>query len=126
MNGEAMPKLSVNGISQDVSEQRLVLAIKDSGVNIGHRCGGQARCTTCRVEFITGEPTTMTQAEYNKLKEKELLGQFRLSCQVICNQDMEITAPMLLENQTWTDTGPQPDTQVQPEAKWLSKTELEL
>ena len=120
-----MPKLSVNGTHKDVSEQRLVLAIMDLGVNIGHRCGGNAKCTTCRVAFLSGEPDTMTQAEYSKLKEKELLGQFRLSCQIICNQDMELTAPMLLENQNWTDTGAQPDPQVKPEAQWMSKSELE-
>lgn len=116
-----MPKLNVNGISKEVTEQRLVLAIKAAGVNIGHRCGGQARCTTCRVSFVRGEPDTMTQAEYDKLKEKGLLGQFRLSCQIICDQDMEVIAPMVLENQNWTDTGPQPDPAVKPEATWLKK-----
>ncbi len=120
-----MPKLSVNGISQDLSEQRLVLAIKHLGVNIGHRCGGNAKCTTCRVSFIGGEPDTMTQAEYSKLKEKELLGQYRLSCQIVCNQDMDILAPMVLENQNWTDTGVQPDPEVKPEAHWLSREALE-
>lgn len=119
-----MPILKVNGVSQDISEQRLVLAIKSLGVNIGHRCGGNAKCTTCRVSFMSGEPSTMTQAEYQKLKEKELLGQFRLSCQIMCNQDMELNAPMVLENQTWTDTGPQPEIEVKPLAQWLSKEEL--
>jgi ferredoxin len=119
-----MPKLNVNGVTQEVFEQRLVLAIKDLGVNIGHRCGGNARCTTCRVSFISGEPETMTQAEYTKLKEKELLGQCRLSCQIVFNQDMELLAPMVLENQNWTDAGPQPDPQVKPEASWINKNEL--
>jgi ferredoxin len=119
-----MPTLTVNGISQQVAEQRLVLAIKQLGVHIGHRCGGHAKCTTCRVEFITGEPNTMTQAEYDKLKEKGLLGQCRLSCQIVCNQNMQLTAPMVLENQNWTDTGPQPEAEVKPEARWIDKSEL--
>jgi ferredoxin len=119
-----MPKLSVNGTQSDVSEQRLVLAIKQLGVNIGHRCGGNAKCTTCRVSFIKGEPNTMTQAEYSKLKEKELLGQCRLSCQIMCNQDMEVLAPMVLENQNWTDTGSQPATTVMPEAQWFAQEAL--
>jgi ferredoxin len=116
-----MPKLTVNGVSQQVAEQRLVLAIKELGVHIGHRCGGNAKCTTCRVEFSTGEPDTMTQAEHDKLEEKGLLGQYRLSCQMICNQDMELHAPMVLENQNWTDTGPQPDAEIKPEATWIKK-----
>jgi ferredoxin len=50
-----MPKLTVEGFATvDVSEgKRLVLAIEqDAGVDILHACGGNARCTTCRVEFI--------------------------------------------------------------------------
>ena len=54
-----MPKLTVEGYgSFEVPDgKRLVLAIEqDAGVDILHACGGNARCTTCRVEFIEGEP----------------------------------------------------------------------
>ena len=60
-----MPRLTVEGTpTVDVAEgTRLVLAIeKDAGVDILHACGGNARCTTCRVEFLEGEPTRMTVA----------------------------------------------------------------
>jgi ferredoxin len=121
-----MPTLSVNGKSGTFQEdKRLVLAIEELGVAIGHRCGGNARCTTCRVEFVSGEPDTMTKAEYDKLKEKGLLGQVRLSCQLTCSQDMTVNAVMTLENQNWTDTGPQPAETVMPEAVWVAKAELE-
>jgi ferredoxin len=120
-----MPTLNVNGKSGTFAEdKRLVLAIEELGVAIGHRCGGKARCTTCRVEFVSGEPDTMTKAEYEKLKEKGLLGQVRLSCQLTCSQDMSLNALMTLDNQTWTDTGPKPADTVTPEAVWLPKTEL--
>ncbi len=34
----------------DVAEgRRLVLGIEDAGIDILHRCGGNARCATCRV-----------------------------------------------------------------------------
>ena len=37
-----------------------MLAIEqDAKVDILHACGGNARCTTCRVEFIEGEPATL-------------------------------------------------------------------
>src|SRR5688572_17445712 len=79
----SMPKLTVDGRTSDVAEgQRLVLAIESLGTPIGHRCGGFARCTTCRVEFESGEPETMTKAEYAILSTRELLGQARLSCQI--------------------------------------------
>lgn len=120
-----MPTLSVNGQQAEVEAgKRLVLAIKDLGVNIGHRCGGNAKCTTCRVEIVSGEPDTMTRAEHAKLNEKGLLGQVRLSCQLTCSQDMVLNAPMTLENQNWTDTGPQPAETVMPEAVFVPKTEL--
>lgn len=120
-----MPKIRVNGNEGSFeANKRLVLAIEELGVNIGHRCGGNARCTTCRVEVTSGEPDTMTRAEYAKLKEKGLLGQVRLSCQLTCSQDMELVALMTLENQTWTDTGPKPADTVMPEAVFLPKAEL--
>lgn len=120
-----MPKLTVNGKSAEFpADKRLVLAIEELGVHIGHRCGGQARCTTCRVTFSAGEPGTMTGAEYAKLKERELLGEYRLSCQIVCNHDMEVQPHMTLENQEWSDTGPTPDASVQPEAIWFPIQEL--
>ena len=50
-----MAKLTVDGSGTvDVgADRRLVLAIEqDAHVDIMHACGGFARCTTCRVEFV--------------------------------------------------------------------------
>ncbi len=118
-----MPQLTVNGKTASFpSDKRLVLAIKELGVNIGHRCGGKARCTTCRVEFVAGEPGQMNVAERDKLQEKEMLGQFRLSCQLTCSQDMELTPVMTLESmEAWTDTGPMPADSIEPEPEWLEE-----
>jgi ferredoxin len=111
-----MPKLTVGGTTAEVAAgTRLVLAIEALGINIGHRCGGFAKCTTCRVKFAEGEPSTMTKAEHEKLSERELLGEWRLSCQIVCDHDMTIAeVGMTKENQGWTDTGPTPDPTVQP------------
>jgi ferredoxin len=116
-----MPKLTVAGKTVEVEEgRRLVLAIEGTGVEIGHRCGGFARCTTCRVVFAEGEPATMTRAEHAKLSERELLGAYRLSCQIVCDHDMAIAeVAMTKENQGWTDTGPAPEPVVTPEATFL-------
>ena len=65
-----MPKLTVEGVGEfTVPEgKRLVLALEDeAGVDQLHACGGNARCTTCRVEFLSGEPDRMTAAEKNVL-----------------------------------------------------------
>lgn len=122
-----MPQLTVNGKTTEVETgTRLVVAIEQQDVHIGHRCGGNARCTTCRVAFEQGEPDTMTIAEYAKLKERGLLGQFRLSCQITCTHPMTVTAPITLESEEgWTDTGPEVAPTVVPEAKWYPQDELE-
>ena len=52
-----MPRVDVDGVGTfEVEEgKRLILAIEeDAGVDIMHRCGGYARCTTCRVEYLEG------------------------------------------------------------------------
>src|SRR5205085_5392318 len=89
-----MAKLTVEGFGTfDVaSGKRLVLAIEqDAGVDILHACGGNARCTTCRVEFIDGEPSTMTVAEQQVLAARGVTG-VRLSCQIKCDHDMTVRA----------------------------------
>jgi ferredoxin len=112
-----MPKLTVNEQTIEVpGGRKLVLAIEDAGVKIGHRCGGFARCTTCRVEFAAGEPETMTTAEREKLSSGDNLGKFRLSCQIVCDHDMAVAALMTAETMPqWNgDTGPKPEEQVLP------------
>lgn len=121
-----MPRVTADSHSGEFpAETRLVNAISATGVAIGHRCGGFARCTTCRVTFAAGEPAVMTAAEFDKLHEAGLYGQYRLACQILCEQDMDVTAGMTKESQGWTDTGPEPTPTVQPEAVWHSITELE-
>ena len=116
-----MPKLSVEGFTPvDVEAgKRLVLAIEqDAGVDILHACGGNARCTTCRVEFISGEPTKMTKAERDKLAERGLTG-VRLSCQIQCEHDMAVRAISRLEGSGRADAGPPPDPSIQPPPEWV-------
>jgi ferredoxin len=71
--------------------RKLVLAIEDSGIDILHRCGGNAKCTTCRVEVLGGDPGEMREAERNRLAlETGLAENVRLSCQVRVNGDMHV------------------------------------
>jgi ferredoxin len=104
---------------------RLVLAIESLGVDIGHRCGGKARCTTCRVRFLEGEPDTMTRAEFAKLRDAGLLGDVRLSCQIALEGDATVEVLKTLQSEGWTDTGPAPDPEVVPEAAWFDRRQLE-
>src|SRR5688572_20103149 len=115
-----MPKLTVEGFSSvDVEHgKRLVLAVEqDAGVDILHACGGNARCTTCRVEFISGEPERMTEAERGRLAEKGLTG-VRLSCQIVCDHDMAIRAISRLAGSGRPDPGRTPEPTIQPPPVW--------
>ena len=121
-----MPKLFIEGKETCEVEagKRLVLAIEDCGVDIGHRCGGFARCTTCRVRFADGEPDRMTRAEYEKLKDRGLLGNVRLSCQIVVDRDMTLASLMHVSEMGWSDPGPPPEPTVTPEPEWLDRTKL--
>ena len=117
-----MPKLTVEGAGTfDVaSGKRLVLAVEEAGVDILHACGGNARCTTCRVEFISGEPEEMTQAEKEKLAQKGLVG-VRLSCQIVCDHDMQVRAISRLAGSGRKDAGGPPAAEITPPPQWTTK-----
>src|SRR5215211_7740981 len=102
-----MPNLTVEGVgSFEVPQgKRLVLALEDEAkVDQLHACGGNARCTTCRVEFVSGEPEQMTQAEKAVLAARGLSG-VRLSCQITCEQDMTVRAISRLAGSGRKDAG---------------------
>src|SRR5688572_1467927 len=91
-----MPKINAETttgpVEIDATEgKKLVLAIEDAGIDILHRCGGNARCTTCRVEIIEGEPGDMGDLERERLaREAELAPNTRLSCQIHVNSDLKV------------------------------------
>ena len=71
--------------------RKLVLAIEDAGIDILHRCGGNANCTTCRVEVLAGDPGEIGEAERNRLAmETGLPESVRLSCQVHVIDDLKV------------------------------------
>jgi ferredoxin len=116
-----MPKLSVEGYGTfEVPDgKRLVRAIEqDAGVDILHACGGFARCTTCRIEFIDGEPTRQTVAERDRLAQRGLTG-VRLSCQILCDHDMTVRAISRLEGSGRPDPGPTPQDTITPPPQWI-------
>ena len=118
-----MPKLTVEGFAPVEVEngKRLVLAVEqDAHVDILHACGGNARCTTCRVEFIEGEPPTRTAAEKHVLAVRGATG-VRLSCQIVCDHDMTIRAISRLAGSGRPDSGPTPLPAIQPPPEWISE-----
>jgi ferredoxin len=118
-----MPQLTVEGVGQfDVPEgKRLVLALtQEAGIDQLHACGGHARCTTCRVEFVEGEPAKMTVAERDVLAARGLAG-VRLSCQISCDHDMTVRATSRLEGSGRKDAGHAPTAEIEPPPEWVEK-----
>jgi ferredoxin len=118
-----MAKLTVVGFEtvDVVDGKRLVLAIEqDAHVDVLHACGGNARCTTCRVEFVEGEPPLMTAAEQQVLAAKGVTGA-RLSCQIVCDHDMTVRAISRLAGSGRPDPGPPPAPEITPPPEWVSK-----
>ena len=70
---------------------KLVLAIEDAGIDILHRCGGLAKCTTCRVQVVEGDLEPMGELERDRLAREASLGpDIRLSCQVRVSGDLTV------------------------------------
>ena len=87
-----MPNLTVEGRGAfDVpAGKKLVLAIEDAGIDILHRCGGNAACTTCRVEVMNGDVPPISEAEIEALEDPDLIEKYRLSCQLRVNGDLTV------------------------------------
>lgn len=79
-------------VAFDVEQGRkLTLGLEDNGVDILHRCGGNAKCTTCRVEILAGDPGEIGEPERNVLATKtDLNDHTRLSCQIRVIDDLHV------------------------------------
>lgn len=113
-----MAQIEAVGIKTFEAEEgrRLVLAIEDAGIDILHRCGGHARCTTCRVEVLAGDAGEMTERERTRLaREQELSPNTRLSCQVLVRGPLAVRVLRRLSETDLSDAGPRPDETIPAE-----------
>ena len=88
-----MPKITLeDGTFKEVAEgTKLVLAIDDCGCDILHRCGGNSRCTTCRVEILEGDAGPIGELEQERIgREADWPANRRLSCQVRVTGDLTV------------------------------------
>ena len=111
-----MPKLKIEGVGEfEVqSGTRLENALEDNGGEPLHRCGGYARCTTCRVKFLDGEPESMTDAEKTKLDSQKNQEKFRLSCQITVDHDMHVKVLLPFSESGLDDPGNRPEDHITP------------
>jgi ferredoxin len=88
--------------------KKLVLAIEDAGIDILHRCGGNARCTTCRVQVVHGDPGPIQELERERLAREGALGpDIRLSCQIRVESDLTVRV-LNRAGATGLNPGPRP------------------
>jgi ferredoxin len=105
-----MPTVTVEGATSFEIDpgKKLVLGIEDAGIDVLHRCGGNARCTTCRVQLIAGELGPMGELEKERLSRDGSFGpDIRLSCQVHVESDITIRV-LNRASETGMDPGPRP------------------
>jgi len=106
-----LPKIRVEGRGtfEVDAGTKLILAMKDHGVDVLHRCGGNIRCTTCRVQVIEGDAGEMDESERAKLIEKgHSPEEVRLACQIRVSGDMVVRPVMTLASSGLPDPGPRP------------------
>lgn len=118
-----MPILTVEGFGdfEVPAGKRLVLALfEDAGVDQLHACGGNARCATCRVEVLAGEPAEMTVAERDLLAAKGLTG-VRLSCQMQVQGDITVRCISRLMGSGRPGPGNVPTPEIAPSPDWIKK-----
>ncbi|WJH34268.1 2Fe-2S iron-sulfur cluster-binding protein [Paenibacillus aurantius] len=105
----ATVKVEGKGEFQVENGTKLVLALEDNGVDILHRCGGNAKCTTCRVEVLEGDAGPVSEKEKAAL---ELKGgapdNVRLSCQVHVEGDLTVRA-LRTASESGLEPGPRPE-----------------
>lgn len=120
-----MTKITVEGVGsfEVPAGKRLVNALVDEcGIDQLHACGGVGRCTTCRVEFVAGEPAAMTKAERDVLAAKGVTtAGVRLSCQIACDHDMTVRATSRLAGSGRIDAGKRPAGAIEPAPEWVER-----
>lgn len=107
-----MARITVEGegVIECAEGRRLVLCIEDAGVDILHRCGGFARCTTCRVAVLEGDSGEMNEGERARLaREDDLAPGVRLSCQMVPTTDLSVRVLQRLSTTGLDDPGPRPE-----------------
>ena len=120
-----MPKLTVQGVGEfEIAPgKRLVKAlVDDAGTDQLHACGGQSKCTSCRIKFIDGEPEKITQAEKDTLGVREISESgVRLSCQITCDNDMTVEIISGMAGSGRADQGSTVADEMVPNPIWTTK-----
>ncbi len=128
-----MPKITVVDFMGDVLKEinveagtKLLKALINNEADIVHSCGGNAKCTTCRVTIHKGVPTKKTQAQHDLLEKLINSGRSEfdhpavfLSCQVIVENDMTVSVSETFNRVIHDSPGKDTSDDVTPDPVWL-------
>ena len=128
-----MPKVTVVDFMMEVQKEitvekgtKLLKALIDHETEVVHECGGNAKCTTCRVTIHKGVPTKKTQAQHELFERKIKLGgtQFDhpavfLACQVLVEDDMTVSISETFNSVIHDSRGKDTVDEIKPDPVWL-------
>jgi len=127
-----MPKVTVQDFMGEVVKEitvesgtKLLKALIDE-TEIVHECGGNAKCTTCRVTIHKGVPTKKTKAQQERFERAINSGQPQfdhpavfLSCQVIVENDMRVSVSEEFNSVIHDSRGKDTEDGITPDPVWL-------
>jgi len=128
-----MPKVTVVDFMREPLKEitvergtKLLKALIDHETDIVHTCGGNAKCTTCRVTIHKGVPTKKTQAQHERFEKLIESGQTQfdhpavfLSCQVVVENDMTVSVSETFNHVIHDSPGKDTEGKVTPDPVWL-------
>lgn len=74
------------------SENKLITALEENGINIPKLCGGKGTCGSCKVKVTSGGGEILP-VEKTALSIEEQKKSYRLSCQLQIKSDIQISIP---------------------------------
>lgn len=118
--GEVQKEITVE------SGTKLLKALIDNETNIVHSCGGNAKCTTCRVTIHKGVPTKKTQAQQERFEKRIKAGATQydhpgvfLACQVLVENDMTVSVSEEFNSVIHDSRGKDTEDKITPDPVWL-------
>jgi uncharacterized 2Fe-2S/4Fe-4S cluster protein (DUF4445 family) len=75
------------------SEDNLLEAARESGIELAAACGGEGNCGQCKIIILTGEVTLPTLDEEFIIPELDLQKGYRLACCTQARSDLKVEIP---------------------------------
>ena len=98
-NKGQMPNIFIKNLDKTISvidtTRPLLFLLQEHYIDWMHACGGKGRCTTCKVEIITGHKNISAETSVEAMYRLAgaLQQDQRLACQVLISGDVTVRVP---------------------------------